>query len=193
MKPMSTSRKRGIQKVEKHYLNSHFASLRKGARTMRFRFLALEAVIICGLFSSSAWAQQQVWRGNEGVNGEWSFEWTLNQTDLYGKVWSGTVREWLENGGGPDVTAGITVHLNGETLSATKFGMSDGNDCRYEGWNYAKPLDRRWWPIFSAQWDYRYFAGRMCFSNSQRIEFELCRPIGNFEASFPVEHECRGP
>lgn len=70
-------------------------------------------------------AHSETWNVQEGVNGEWSGEWTIDGSN---KEFSCSQRN-----GGQSLTAKCTVIRDGNKVAVSKRQVSDGNPCNYFG------------------------------------------------------------
>ncbi|MFK4705891.1 hypothetical protein ABIC83_002730 [Roseateles asaccharophilus] len=89
------------------------------------RYLLLSMVAMG--FAHTALAAQCT--GSEGLNGEWSVEWTKRGASKKGEKENWTVMQ--RHATQRPVTANLAVTRTDKTLSARKSETSDGNNCEY--------------------------------------------------------------
>lgn len=71
-------------------------------------------------------ASAEIWHIREGVNWEWSGQWTRQgNTNQFSC--------WQQSNTGSTLTATIIVTENGNVVSAQKGNSSDGSSCNYSG------------------------------------------------------------
>jgi hypothetical protein len=135
------------------------------------------AVVFILSLHSSALAEE-VWRGYEGKCGEWQIEWRVNydgRTHWIGEVHQKHIGGSCVKATGQTLRGRISVDMPGETFTAQKSNMSDGNNCSYAGTVFAHAiagtaLARQ----IGANWEYRFLAGQYCAPLNWG--FKLCRP-----------------